>query len=148
MKVEVHLNGEKYIDFENKTAAEEWIKNYNDNARYKRNFIIKELEIAESTLNKDFLDKIERETEIKDCKVREVLRRAEKIRLDVNGEVRRTHKTCVYCFNSPKIAGQAFTEYVCEFCGASGSHPNTATPKICKSCAEKYDCCVECLAKI
>jgi hypothetical protein len=56
MKVEVHLNGEKYIDFASQEAAEEWVKNYNDNARYKKNFIILPAELqdasAEPTENK------------------------------------------------------------------------------------------------
>jgi hypothetical protein len=75
MKVEVHLNGEKYIDFENQQMAEDWIKNYNDNARYKKNFIIKPVgettePIVETFVPKTRLDIIRRaaEADRRDCK--------------------------------------------------------------------------------
>jgi hypothetical protein len=37
---DVYLNGDRIIYFDTKEQAEAWVKNYNDNARYKRNFIV------------------------------------------------------------------------------------------------------------
>lgn len=42
------------------------------------------------------------------------------------------------------VAGQGFTKYTCEICGQEGWWHNTATPKICPSCSEKYFLCERC----
>ena len=42
------------------------------------------------------------------------------------------------------IAGMAFTLYTCEICNKTYEHPNTATPKICSTCATITNRCQYC----
>ena len=42
------------------------------------------------------------------------------------------------------FCGQAFTDWKCEKCGEIYTHHNTAVPKVCKECSEKYNICEEC----
>lgn len=43
-----------------------------------------------------------------------------------------------------EIAGMAFTSYNCEICNQKYEHPNTATPKICYTCANATNRCEYC----
>lgn len=47
-------------------------------------------------------------------------------------------------YNHQMVAGQAFTQYRCKLCNKKYSHPTTATPKICSSCAEITGRCKDC----
>lgn len=42
------------------------------------------------------------------------------------------------------VCGQAFTDWQCQKCGKTFTHHNTAIPKVCKSCSEKYNLCEDC----
>ena len=42
------------------------------------------------------------------------------------------------------FCGQAFTDWKCIKCGKTFMHHNTATPKVCKECSEKYNLCENC----
>lgn len=42
------------------------------------------------------------------------------------------------------FCGQSFTDWKCQVCGKTFTHCNTATPKVCKECSEKYNLCEEC----
>lgn len=44
----------------------------------------------------------------------------------------------------PMNAGQAITPYKCKLCRKKYEHPNTATPKICPSCATMTQRCRSC----
>ncbi len=44
----------------------------------------------------------------------------------------------------PMIAGDAVKDYKCQLCKKKYTHPNTATPKICSSCAEITGRCMYC----
>ena len=47
-------------------------------------------------------------------------------------------------YDHPTIAGEAFTPYICKICNKEYEHPNTATPKICSSCADITGRCMQC----
>lgn len=51
-------------------------------------------------------------------------------------------RTCYYLRGG--LAGQAFTSYTCQECGKEQSHPNTAVPKYCAACSDKYGACQDC----
>lgn len=56
--------------------------------------------------------------------------------------------TCFYIDNMG-FAGQAFTEWTCEACEKpQPMWPNTAHPKLCLECADRYGLCVRCLADL
>lgn len=69
---------------------------------------------------------------------------------DSEREERLKAHQCPWCwyFRRPVIAGQAFTEWTCSGCGAEAQHANTATPRLCVACAEKYGLCVQCTGDI
>jgi len=47
-------------------------------------------------------------------------------------------------YNHPMYAGMALTDYRCKLCNQTHTHPNTATPKICSSCATATNRCMYC----
>jgi hypothetical protein len=51
---------------------------------------------------------------------------------------------CVACYYQTRIAGQAFTDFVCEMCTVVNTHHNTAVPRMCDSCASKRSLCRRC----
>ena len=53
---------------------------------------------------------------------------------------------CKWCYyiNNRRMAGAAFTRWFCKLCDREDMHSNTATPKVCRSCSEKYRACVSC----
>jgi hypothetical protein len=55
-------------------------------------------------------------------------------------------RECVGCFyvRGPRIAGQAFTPWLCTICCVADQHPNTGVPRVCNGCAEAYGLCVTC----
>lgn len=57
-------------------------------------------------------------------------------------------RLCVECSKRMSAAGQAFTRYICGQCFIEYSHGNTATPKICNGCSEKFNRCQRCLKLI
>lgn len=74
------------------------------------------------------------------------LHKALSFHADAEREERLKAHQCPWCwyFRRGGIAGQAFTEWTCSGCGAETMHHNTATPRLCVACAEKYGLCVEC----
>lgn len=81
-----------------------------------------------------------------------VLSRVNKTDIDVNKEGNKIfgEEYCSKnCLNNNDgkysgIAGMAFTTYECEICNKKYEHPNTATPKICSTCAIKTNRCEYC----
>lgn len=58
---------------------------------------------------------------------------------------------CVACFyvNNVRIAGQAFSNWRCAGCQeVQPMWPNTAVPKVCKTCGPKYQVCVRCVGDL
>lgn len=56
---------------------------------------------------------------------------------------------CIECQEKgPFVAGQAFTEYTCTICGKKKVWHNTAVPKVCDECAQKFGLCQTCGKKI
>jgi hypothetical protein len=55
---------------------------------------------------------------------------------------------CRKCRLNKGFAGQGFTHYECEKCGQLGWHPNTAIPKFCPTCSNKYYICQRCGADL
>lgn len=51
---------------------------------------------------------------------------------------------CKKCRLDRGFAGQGFTQYKCERCGQLGWHHNTAVPKFCPTCSDKYYICQRC----
>lgn len=51
---------------------------------------------------------------------------------------------CFDCQAQHGMAGQAFTNYTCKSCSITRSHPNTATPTLCTSCAIHQFKCQRC----
>ena len=47
-------------------------------------------------------------------------------------------------YEHPGIGGMAFTTYECEICNKEYKHSNTATPKICTTCATTTNRCQYC----
>ena len=76
------------------------------------------------------------------------LRKALNYHRDTEREARLGARQCPWCwyFRRHRVAGQAFTDWTCAGCGAEKSHANTATPRLCAACAEKYGLCCECAA--
>ena len=73
------------------------------------------------------------------------LKRGDRARVDGKADQRIVRGECRWCFYADqRIAGQAFTEFVCEGCGETAYHPNTAVPKLCTSCAHKLAACCRC----
>lgn len=56
-------------------------------------------------------------------------------------------KTCYYLMGD-RIAGQAFTKYICRVCEKEGLYPNTAVPKICAICSDSLHICCDCGADL
>lgn len=69
---------------------------------------------------------------------------------DPDKKTRLSQLECPSCFylSVGRVAGQAFTQWSCLACGEEGTHPNTGTPKLCRSCAEKFHLCVDCCADL
>ena len=57
-------------------------------------------------------------------------------------------KQCTECSSKMRAAGQAFTKYTCGQCFIQYSHGNTAVPRICNGCSEKFNRCQRCLRLI
>lgn len=55
---------------------------------------------------------------------------------------------CKKCRLDKGIAGQGFTQYTCEKCGQLAWHHNTAVPKYCHSCSDKFYICKRCGADL
>lgn len=53
-------------------------------------------------------------------------------------------KLCEKCRTRRGAAGQMFSSYTCSECNKQDSHANTAVPKICKDCADKFNMCRKC----
>lgn len=83
-------------------------------------------------------------TSMSAMRVRDALKLADQLRDDPHAAQRQEKLQCRPCAYITRMAGQAFTDYVCGLCGSSGSHHNTNTPKICRECAAKWDLCVCC----
>lgn len=62
--------------------------------------------------------------------------------LAVQRQHRQECRACFYLFR--RVAGQAFTPYTCRECGEEHQHPNTATPKLCQTCADARTLCRHC----
>ena len=77
-----------------------------------------------------------------------LIRQAEKLIQDPNKETRILANTCIPCFYVPRIAGQAFTSFVCENCDKVCKHSNTNTPYVCEACSAQLGVCRHCLAKV
>lgn len=56
-------------------------------------------------------------------------------------------KWCFY-FRGDRIAGQAFTDYICAVCREEYSWSNTAVPTICPKCASHLQICKRCGADL
>lgn len=70
---------------------------------------------------------------------------------DPHKEQRLKECQCPACFylDRYRLAGQAFTEWVCQACEEEQpSWPNTTYPKLCIACGQKLRLCVECLADL
>lgn len=70
---------------------------------------------------------------------------------DPEREKRLAECMCLACFYLPvrRIACQAFTEWQCLQCHENQpAWPNSAHPRLCKSCADSYGICVECTADL
>lgn len=52
-------------------------------------------------------------------------------------------KTCYY-IDGPIVAGQAFTRYQCSGCETEKWNSNTACPKLCDDCSDKFHACTRC----
>lgn len=52
-------------------------------------------------------------------------------------------RLCKGC-DKPYWAGQAFRTYQCIMCMQTKHHPNTAIPKICHDCSNKFHLCQRC----
>jgi|GEM_PF-4085056 len=64
---------------------------------------------------------------------------------DARQDQRRDHGECRACFYlGARIAGQGFTKYRCRNCDQEQDHPNTATPRLCRTCGDERDLCVHC----
>ena len=57
---------------------------------------------------------------------------------------RKRANECRACFSKCRISGQAFTQYICQGCNQPHMHANTATPLLCKQCAEECEICRRC----
>lgn len=77
--------------------------------------------------------------------------RALKVLEDPQREERMKQCVCLACayVRGPYFAGQAFTAWTCEACEKEQpSWPNTAVPKLCLECADRYGLCTRCLADL
>jgi hypothetical protein len=65
---------------------------------------------------------------------------------DAHAEKRLAARLCLYCFYLERsLAGQAFTKWSCVLCGEpQPMHHNTNVPRVCQSCADAFDLCVQC----
>lgn len=64
---------------------------------------------------------------------------------DTRQDQRRSRGECRACFYlGAKIAGQGFTAYTCRNCERQNEHPNTAVPRLCRTCADERNLCVHC----
>ena len=73
---------------------------------------------------------------------RKRLARAE---IDDGRVARLAQRECVVCFYMRGgLAGQAFTDWKCNACGVDGNYPNTAVPRFCNACSDKFEICVRC----
>lgn len=69
------------------------------------------------------------------------------IATDAHSAQRRAECRCPACeyLGRYRLAGQAFTAWKCQLCLVEQpSHPNTAVPRLCLSCAGAYGLCVSC----
>jgi hypothetical protein len=65
---------------------------------------------------------------------------------DEQRAARKTACECRTCFylRSSRIGGAAMTYWNCGLCGVENLHSSTATPRICRECAEEHELCAEC----
>lgn len=54
---------------------------------------------------------------------------------------------CRSCYEQKLLVGQAFREYVCQYCKQAKMHPNTGVPEICPDCSNETNKCGYCLKK-
>lgn len=79
-----------------------------------------------------------------------VVNKALKVLEDPKREERMKLCLCPACtYLRGGFAGQAFTAWTCEACEKpQPSWHNTATPKLCLECADRYGLCTRCLADL
>lgn len=80
-----------------------------------------------------------------------VLDRAIRVLNDPDRAKRMEQCECLACFylTGSCFAGQAFTSWACQACEVEQPmHPNTAVPKLCLECADRYSLCTQCLADL
>lgn len=75
------------------------------------------------------------------------IRRGREMESDACKEARQLALRCRHCFylSGLRVAGQAFTEWECARCGEERTHPNTAVPALCDTCAKETGLCVTCM---
>ena len=87
-------------------------------------------------------------TKSNDLLIKEMIKRADKLKNDPDKKKRLATNICKVCFYIPHIAGQGFTEYSCQHCDLYYTHPNTAVPRLCSDCAKRLNLCKSCGGKL
>lgn len=72
----------------------------------------------------------------------------QKVVEDSSKDERIAKQQCRYCFYNSRLAGQAFRNYSCQICEIENIWHNTATPKLCMTCAKEHGLCVQCGASM
>jgi hypothetical protein len=97
-------------------------------------------------LPKSVVEQINRISSHRSERVRDRLALAAQAAADLKCAERLKARECAYCFYlDTRVAGQAFTKWNCQVCGAPSQHANTAVPKLCCACADEYDLCTSCM---
>lgn len=92
---------------------------------------------------------IERATEYSELSFQQELSIRDRAEADAHHDRRMLYQECKFCYYFRQgLAGQAFTWYKCECCGAEAQHPNTRVPKLCSQCATTYKCCRRCFSRL
>lgn len=96
----------------------------------------------------EFVEDANHHTDMTRSQVEDLRRLLAQITLDTSKQYRESQQECKFCFYKTTIAGSAFTDYKCEICQNTYSHPNTAVPSYCINCSKDQDICKNCGAFI
>ena len=89
-------------------------------------------------------------TERNKSRIKDHLKKAEKLTLDEHKEFRQKEQLCKCChyLDRGKIVMQAFHTQECGICDQDQIYPNSDTHLLCKNCATERGVCKRCASKM